>query len=238
MNLLAHGGIAMCGGRDFDLALFDQVVQPWLLEHFDLPADFAADPSYRPLLRMATWAAEKAKIELSQRDDTLISLSETELGVRDRAGAEVFLDIPLERARYDALIAPKLDESIAAAREALDKAGLQPGDVERMVFIGGPAHYKPLRDRVASALGIEPSLEVNPMTAVAEGAAVFAESIDWESQGHGRKRSSSVHYLDPQEPAVFATVVYRTTWNIAMLDVLIKPRAKSDAPRLSACLKT
>lgn len=53
--------------------------------------------------------------------------------------------------------------------------------------MGGPTHYKPLRDKVAFELGIAPSTDVNPMTAVAEGAAVFAESIDWSSQSRGRK---------------------------------------------------
>lgn len=80
-----------------------------------------------------------------------------------------------------------MEESIVSARETLEKAGLSPHDVERVVFVGGPTHYKPLRDKVAFELGIAPSTDVNPMTAVAEGAAVFAESIDWVSQSRGRK---------------------------------------------------
>ncbi|OOK51592.1 Hsp70 family protein [Pseudomonas aeruginosa] len=187
VNLLAHGGIAMCGGRDFDRILFDNVVKPWLLENFDLPEDLAANPPFKSLLRMATWAAEKAKIELSQKEDAVVSLPETELGVRDQAGEEIYIDIAIDRKRYDALIAPKVEESIQSARETLEKAGLSPHDVERVVFVGGPTHYKPLRDKVAFELGIAPSTDVNPMTAVAEGAAVFAESIDWASQSRGRK---------------------------------------------------
>jgi molecular chaperone DnaK len=187
VNLLAHGGIAMCGGRDFDRILFDNVVKPWLLENFDLPEDLAANPQFKSLLRMATWAAEKAKIELSQKEDAVVSLPETELGVRDQAGEEIYIDIAIDRKRYDALIAPKVEESIQSARETLEKAGLSPHDVERVVFVGGPTHYKPLRDKVAFELGIAPSTDVNPMTAVAEGAAVFAESIDWASQSRGRK---------------------------------------------------
>jgi molecular chaperone DnaK len=187
VNLLAHGGIAMCGGRDFDRILFDNVVKPWLLENFDLPEDLAANPQFKSLLRMATWAAEKAKIELSQKEDAVVSLPETELGVRDQAGEEIYIDIAIDRKRYDGLIAPKVEESIQSARETLEKAGLSPHDVERVVFVGGPTHYKPLRDKVAFELGIAPSTDVNPMTAVAEGAAVFAESIDWASQSRGRK---------------------------------------------------
>lgn len=187
VNLLAQGGIAMCGGRDFDRILFDNVVKPWLLDNFDLPEDLSANPQFKSLLRMAMWATEKAKIELSQKEDAVVSLPETELGVRDQSGAEIYIDIAVDRKLYDDLISSEVEESIQAARETLEKAGLSPHDVERVVFVGGPTHYKPLRDKVAFELGIAPSTDVNPMTAVAEGAAVFAESIDWKSQSRGRK---------------------------------------------------
>jgi len=187
VTLLAHGGIAMCGGRDFDRILFDNIVKPWLLENFDLPEDLTTNPQFKSLLRMATWATEKAKIELSQKEEAVVSLPETELGVRDQAGEEIYIDITIDRKRYDGLIGSKVEESIVSARETLEKAGLSPHDVERVVFVGGPTHYKPLRDKVAFELGIAPSTDVNPMTAVAEGAAVFAESIDWASQSRGRK---------------------------------------------------
>ena len=187
VSLLAHGGIAMCGGRDFDLILFDNVVKPWLRAHFDLPEDFSTGAQFKSLRRMAVWAAERAKIELSQKEKAAISLPETELGVKDLSGKEIYLDIPIGRDHFDQLISPKLEESIAAARETLEKAGLSPHDVERVVFVGGPTHYKPLRDKVAFELGISPSTDVNPMTAVAEGAAIFAESIDWTSTSRGRK---------------------------------------------------
>jgi molecular chaperone DnaK len=64
---------------------------------------------------------------------------------------------------------------------------LTPHDIERIVFVGGPSQYKPLRDKVVFELGIAASTDVNPMTAVAEGAAIFAESIDLSSQSRGRK---------------------------------------------------
>lgn len=189
VNLLAHGGIAMCGGRDFDRTLVDNIVRPWLLENFDLPEDFAVNPDFRQLVRLAAWAAERAKIELSAREDTVISLSETEARIRDLAGNEIYLDIPLQRHTYDKLIASRVDESIAAARETLNKAGLSPHDLERIVFIGGPTNYKPLRDKIAFELGIPGNTNVNPMTAVAEGASLFAESIDWQTRNRSHKNS-------------------------------------------------
>ena len=136
---------------------------------------------------MAAWAAERAKIELSAREEAIISLSETEARVRDESDQEIYIDISVDRSTLDELINEKVGESIEAARETLAKAGLSPHDVERMVFVGGPTNYKPLRDKVSFELGIPASAEVNPMTAVAEGAALFAESIEWGSENRSRK---------------------------------------------------
>jgi molecular chaperone DnaK len=187
VSLLAHGGVAMCGGTDFDRTILDNIVKPWLVSEFDLPDDFSTNNKYKSLLRMCSWAAEKAKIELSSKEESVISLTESDLGVTDQSGAEIYVDIPFTRDQLDELVAPKLQEAIQSARDTLEKAGLSPHDVERMVFVGGPTQYKPLRDKVAFELGIAASTDVNPMTAVAEGAAVFAESIDWKSQSRGRK---------------------------------------------------
>lgn len=189
VSLHAHGGIAMCGGTEFDRMILDNVVKPWLFDKFDLPDDLTVNAKYKPLLRIATWAAERAKIELSACEETVIALSENEVGAKDESGAEIYLDIPFARAKLDELIAEKIADSIHAARETIEKAKLSHDDIERIVFVGGPTNYKPLRDKVAFELGIAASTEVNAMTAVAEGAAVFAESIDWSSDSRGRKSS-------------------------------------------------
>lgn len=43
VSLLEHGGIVMCGGRDFDRIIVDNIVNPWLLKNFDLPENFSSD---------------------------------------------------------------------------------------------------------------------------------------------------------------------------------------------------
>lgn len=187
VNLLAHGGIAVCGGRDWDRALVDNVIKPWLFENFDLPDDLAGNPEYKSLMRLAAWATERAKIELSAKEETVVSLSETEARTKDKKGDEVYLDISLNRTALDKLIENRISESVEATRETLDKAGLTANDIERIVFVGGPTNYKPLRDKISFELGVPGSSEVNPMTAVSEGAALFAESIDWNTQDRGRK---------------------------------------------------
>ena len=187
VNILAHGGIEMCGGRDFDRTIYDNVVKPWLFENFNLPKNISADPKYHSLFRMAQRAAELAKIELSQRDSSNVVLDETQLSVQDIDGEEIYIDIEVGREEYNKLISSRIEESIEATKGTIENAGLRSEDIEKIVFIGGPAQYKPHRDIVASELAISASTEVNPMTAVAEGAAIFGETIDWSTQNRTRK---------------------------------------------------
>ena len=203
VNLLAHNGIAMCGGRDFDRAILNNIVVPWLRDNFDLPDDFVTNKRYKTLYRLLAWAAERAKIELSAREEAIISLSESETRTEDESGEEIYLDIPITRDQYNALIRERIQESIVATRQALEQAGLSPQDIERIVFIGGPTNYKPLRDKVTFELGVPyGSTEINPMTAVAEGASIFAESIDWSTQDRGRKQTR-VRRQNAQQPWAF-----------------------------------
>jgi len=189
VSLLTHGGIAMLGGRDFDRTIFKRIVQPWLLQNFDLPNNFSTNTKFKRLIRLSTWAVERAKIRLSSNQDSIISLTEVEARFQDKSGKEIYLDIPIERDTFNSLIATQVEESVEAVRATISEAGLTPRDLDSIVFIGGPTNYKPLRDKVVSELGVPGSIDVNPMTAVAEGASVFAESIDWSSQRRQRKSS-------------------------------------------------
>ena len=190
VNLLAHGGIEMCGGRDIDRMIFNQVVVPWLKEHFSLPVDFLASSRYKTFCRIAQWAAERAKIELSSMSSSTIALSEYEARTMDENGNELYLDIEITRDRIDALIEDLVKETVTATRDTMRKAGLTSTDVEKIVFVGGPTNYKPLRDKVAYELSLAVDLNVNPMTAVAEGASIYAEAIDWSTTAHNRKASN------------------------------------------------
>ena len=187
VSLLGQGGIAMCGGRDFDRRIVDAVVTPWLKAKFDLPEDFAIDPRYRSLRGVAYHAAEKAKIELSSCDEAVISADERDINALDLAGNEIYIDVALTSEQFASLVEDKVLESINAARDTIVRAGLGPHDIERVVFVGGPTQNKALRTRVAFELGVATSTDVNPMTAVAMGASIFAEAIDWTTHNRTRK---------------------------------------------------
>lgn len=187
VNLLAHGGIEMCGGRDVDRMIFNQIVVSWLKETFVLPEDFIVNPQYRTLCRLSQWATEHAKIELSTKPESIISLSETETRCLDLEGNEIYLDILITRAQIDGFISEMIADTIDVIKDTLSKTGLSASDIEKIVFIGGPTNYKPLRDKVSFELALPANVDINPMTAVAEGACIFAESIDWSSEKHYRK---------------------------------------------------
>lgn len=196
VNLLAHGGVEMCGGRDIDRMIFNQVVIPWLRKTFELPEDFLVNRKYKSFCRIAQWATERAKMELSAMETSTIALSEGEARTMDESGNEMYIDIDLSRGQVDGIISELVKETVDATQETLTKAGLSANDLERIVFVGGPTNYKPLRDKVAYELSLPANIDVNPMTAVAEGASIFAESIDWSSDNHTRKAANEVIKTD------------------------------------------
>ena len=192
INLLTNDGIAFCGGRDFDKLLLDNIVVPWLKNNFNLPDCFRINEKYAKLIRMATWATEQAKIELSAKETASVQLDESVIRCSDESGNEIYLDVPLSREQYNNLIFSKIDETIEKTREVISNVGLKPEDINYVVFVGGPTQYKPLRDRVSQQLGIAPSTDVNPMTAVSEGAAIYAESVDFETAKGGQKADKGI----------------------------------------------
>ncbi|MDR1873789.1 MAG: Hsp70 family protein [Synergistaceae bacterium] len=218
VSLFAQGGIAMCGGRDFDRTLVDNVVRPWLMETFSLPEDFVSQPRFKTLLRLAAWASERAKIELSSFEESTIRLLETEVHMQDLKGEDIYLEIPLCREEFDRLVERQIEETIEATRRTLESTSLSVHDLESIVFIGGPTKYKPLRDKVAFELGLPANIDVNPMTAVAEGASIFAESIDWSTRDHSRKTSRGRLAMEKDFPLAFS-YSSRTTGETAKLGV-------------------
>lgn len=189
INVLSQDGKETCGGRDWDRLLFDKIISPWLRNTFDLPDDFIVNPKYKQLYRLSLFAAEQAKIELSSNDEATIQLEESQLHCMDNSGEEIYLDIPIQRVQLNQLIDNLIADTIDVTKRALAKAGLTASDIESLVFVGGPTNYKPLRDKVSQQLAVSYGSDVNPMVAVAEGASIFAESIDWNDEHHSRKNA-------------------------------------------------
>lgn len=189
VNVVAHEGINMLGGSDFDRMLVDAFVRPWLMETFSLPKNFQADERYRKLIAIARHAAEKAKIALSSAASAVIFAGDEEVRVADAAGDDIYLSVEITRDDLDGLIAERVDDSIALCRKVLKDNGYSHEDIDRIVLIGGPSKMPCIRSRVPQELGIPADLQTDPMTAVAFGAAIFAESREWGEGATKRKAS-------------------------------------------------
>ena len=80
---------------------------------------------------------------MSYHNSATISLSEMQSGARDDSGAELYLDIDINREQMNPLIDELTGKSIDATREILAKAGLTANDIAKVVFVGGPTNFKP-----------------------------------------------------------------------------------------------
>ena len=220
ISILAHQGINMLGGRDFDRMLVNEVVRPWLSEKFDLPDNFQRDAQYRKLIRVAYLAAEKAKIELSSKPEARIFASDEELRLQDASGTEIFLDVPVTRAQYDALIKEPIHQTIHTVRELLKENGYKHDDIDRLVFIGGPSRTPLIREMVAHELGIPTDMSLDPLTAVAVGAAYYAESRQWGADGDVSAKPKQASAEAPEKPQVSYDYPVRT--GLDEIDVKVK----------------
>jgi molecular chaperone DnaK len=179
VSIIAHQGINMLGGRDFDRFIVNEIVRPWLAANFDLPDNFQRDKNFAKLVRVALLAAEKAKIDLSTLEEASIFASDDEVRLLDQSETEIFLDAPITRAQFEELIRKPVLQTVDLIRTIMAENNVTADDIDRIVFIGGPSRTPLIRQLVAEQLGIAADLKTDPMTAVAVGAAHYAESRAW-----------------------------------------------------------
>lgn len=187
VNVIAHEGINMLGGRDFDRIIFDSIVRPWLTQTFNLPADFQRDEKYKHLSDVCRHAAEKAKIQLSASSTASIFATEDEVRATDEDGEEIYISIDLTREQMTDLIKDRIDDSIALCRKIITANGYKNDDISKIVPIGGPSKMPIIREMLQADLAIEVESGLDPMTAVATGAAIFAESREWAGESSTQK---------------------------------------------------
>ena len=187
VNVIAHEGINMLGGRDFDRIIFDSIVRPWLTQTFNLPADFQRSDKYSHLADVCRHAAEKAKIQLSASSTASIFATEDEVRATDEDGEEIYISIDLTREQMTDLIKDRIDDSTALCRKIITANGYKNDDISKIVPIGGPSKMPIIRDMLEAGLAIEVESGLDPMTAVATGAAIFAESREWAGESSTQK---------------------------------------------------
>ncbi len=158
-----HGDTSL-GGDDWDEAVIE-----WLVNSFknDHGVDLASDPMATQRLKEA---AEKAKIELSQVQQTQINLP----FITATDGGPLHLDYSLTRAKFHELTAELLKKCRGPFEQAIKDADVGKGEIDHVVLVGGSTRMPAVVDLVKEISGREPSKNVNPDEVVAVGAAVQA----------------------------------------------------------------
>ena len=158
-----HGDTHL-GGDDWDQRIIDWMVQQFKAAH---GVDLAAD-------RMATQrlkeAAEKAKIELSQTQQTQINLP----FITATAAGPLHMDETLTRSKFQEMTADLIERCRKPFEQAITDAGLSKGQINHVIMVGGSTRMPAVQELVQSMTGKEPNRTVNPDEVVAVGAAVQA----------------------------------------------------------------
>ena len=115
-------------------------------------------------------AAEKAKIELSNSQQTEINLPYI---TADQSGPK-HLVLKLSRAKLESLVEELVDRTIGPCRTAITDAGLSVGDIDDVILVGGQTRMPLVQEKVKGFFNKEARRDVNPDEAVAIGAAIQA----------------------------------------------------------------
>jgi molecular chaperone DnaK len=163
-EVLATNGDTFLGGEDFDKRIIDYLAKEFQKES---GVDIRRDPLAMQRLKEA---AEKAKIELSSRQQTEVNLPYI---TADASGPK-HLNINLTRAKLESLVEDLIEKTIAPCKTALNDAGLKVSDVDDVILVGGQTRMPKVQEAVQALFGKEPRRDVNPDEAVAVGAAIQA----------------------------------------------------------------
>ena len=156
-------GDTQLGGTDMDNTLVDYVLQEFKKQSgLDIRSDKAA------MMRIRE-AAEKAKIELSNVVTTEINLP---FLAYDSTTGPKNLVLSITRAKLEELLRPIVERCRSPMMQALQDAKISPPDVDKIILIGGPTRMPIVRQFVATVMGKEAERGVDPMEAVAMGAAI------------------------------------------------------------------
>ncbi|HEX4979903.1 MAG TPA: molecular chaperone DnaK [Acidimicrobiales bacterium] len=164
-----HGDTHL-GGDDWDQRIID-----WLVKEFKNAegVDLAADKMAMQRLKEA---AEKAKIELSQTQQTAINLP----FITATSDGPKHLDVSLSRAKFEEMTTDLVDRCKTPFEQAIKDAGLTKEKIDHVILVGGSTRMPMIQELVRSLTGKDPHKGVNPDEVVAIGASVQAGVLKGE----------------------------------------------------------
>ncbi len=195
LKVLDTEGDNYLGGKNLDYAIVDEVIIPYIRETYALD-DVLDDPDKLGLLRDAMKRyAEIAKIQLSFKPEHHILSELGEIPLQDADGNDVELDLVLTRDRLAKVLGPIYQRAIDMTKDLLARNHLEHSALSAVILVGGPTYSPILRDMITAQIR-EPDTRVDPMTVVAEGAALYASTVKVSEEVASATRDVSKAQLD------------------------------------------
>lgn len=179
MQVFDTEGDNYLGGKNLDYAIVDKIIIPYLRENYSIEG-YLSDPQKKEVLRdaMKTYA-EEAKNQLSFKEHEDIISTLGDLG-DDEEGNEIELDITLTQADAFNEMRPYFQKAVDVCKDLLKRNQLTSSQLDKLILVGGPTHSPLLRDMLREQITPNVDTSIDPMTAVATGAALYASTIDAE----------------------------------------------------------
>ena len=172
-EVLATAGNNRLGGDDFDNRIMKWITDAFKAENgIDLTGDKMA-------MQRIKEAAEKAKIDLSGMTSTDINLP---FITADANGPKHF-ETTLTRAKFNELTADLVEATMGPVRQALADSGLNTGDINKVLMVGGSSRIPAVQEAVKNFIGREPFKGINPDECVAIGAAIQGGVLGGDVKG-------------------------------------------------------
>ena len=167
------------GGKNLDYAIVDEILMPYLQENYSIEG-YLADSVKKEILRdaMKTYA-EKVKNQLSFKESEDVISDLGELG-EDEDGEEFELDLSISQEEVYKVMRPLFQKAVDICKDLLRRNNLTKDQLGKLILVGGPTHSPLVRQMLKEQVTPNVDTSINPMTAVAEGAALYASTIDNE----------------------------------------------------------
>lgn len=179
MQVFDTEGDNYLGGKNLDYAIVDNIIIPYLQENYAIDG-YLQDEEKKEVLRdaMKTYA-EDAKNQLSFKDHEDIISNLGDLG-EDEDGEEIELDLTLSQAQVFDVMRPYFQKAVDICKNLIQRNNLNGSQITKLILVGGPTHSPLIRQMLKEQVTPNVDTSIDPMTAVATGAALYASTMDAE----------------------------------------------------------
>ena len=177
MQVFDTEGDNYLGGKNLDYAIVDEIIIPYLKENYAVDS-ILADEKRKEVLRdaMKTYAEDlKNKLSFQDKEDIISNLGE--LG-EDEEGEEIELDLTVTQDQAFAAMRPLFQKAVDICKTLLDRNSMRGSQLDKIILVGGPTHSPLIRQMLREQITENVDTSIDPMTAVASGAALFASTLD------------------------------------------------------------